>query len=210
MINKEHICKELNINSADVYNIYKYGSHVYKTNTKDSDDDFIIIRKQTEFKIDSVRNESNTINATLYNIPGFKDKLYYQEIHALECLWLPNDMKLERFDLSKNYQTKLIELRKSISAKSSNSWVGSKKKFWENDIYRAQKSVFHSLRIFDFGIQISQNGKIIDYTKSIYLNKDLKTILNEIMCFNKWSDIKKNYQKIFNELHTEFKKYTIK
>ncbi|MFW6008825.1 MAG: hypothetical protein ACOCP8_06130 [archaeon] len=205
LIDKKYICDQLNINFYEVYNIYCYGSKVYGTNNESSDDDYIIIKKQPEFKIDSIRNNSNTINATLYNLGGFKDKLFYQEINALECVWLKDNMKLEKFNITKDYKLRKNELRKSISSKASNSWVGSKKKFWNDDTYRAQKSVFHSLRIFDFGIQISKYGKIINYEKSIFLNEDFKSILKEIMKYKKWSDIKKNYQNIFNRFHSEFK-----
>jgi len=202
-IDKNRICSELEINPDEVYNIYRYGSLVYGTDTTHSDEDFIIVRKQYEFKIDSVRNDSDAINATMYSLPGFKDRLYYQEIHALECLWLPDNMKIERFPMVKSYQVKKTELRKSISAKASNSWVGAKKKFEvHGDIYRGQKSVFHSLRIFNFGIQTAKYGKIVDYQKG------MKELLKDIKQYDEWDDIKKNYQLVFNSLHSEFKKLT--
>lgn len=204
-INKERICEELELNPDEVYNIYRYGSLVYGTNTPQSDEDFIIVRKQYEFKIDSVRNDSDTINATMYSLPGFKDRLYYQEISALECLWLPDNMKIERFPMTKSYKLNKIELRKSISGKASNSWVGAKKKFEVNgDIHRGQKSAFHSIRIFHFGIQIAKYGEIVDYKTG------MKELLDDIKQFDEWFDLKKKYQPIWNRLHSEFKQLTTK
>lgn len=201
-LNKDYIAKKLNLNPDNIFNIYRYGSLVYKTNDQNSDEDFIIIQKQKEFKIDSVRSDDNAMNATLYSLSGFKDRIFYQEISVLECLWIPNSMKIEKFPMETYYQFRKIELRKSISKKASNSWNKCKKKMWQGDIYIGQKSAFHSLRIFDFGIQIAKYGKIIDY------QKNFKTLLNDIQTFNNWKNLKFKYQKEFNKLHSNFKKVT--
>jgi hypothetical protein len=105
--------------------------------------------------------------------------------------------------MAKSYTLKKTELRKSISAKASNSWVGSKKKFEVNgDIHRGQKSAFHSLRIFHFGLQIAKYGEIVDYKRG------MKELLEDIKQFDEWVDLKKKYQPVFNYLHSEFKKLT--
>jgi len=201
-MDKQLISKKLNLNPDNIFNIYRYGSIIYNTNTKDSDEDFIIIQKQKEFKIDSINSDDNTINATLYSLSGFKDKMFYQEISVLECLWIPENMKIEKFPLSNFYKYRKIELRKSISKTASNSWCKCKKKLWQGDIEIGQKSAFHSLRIFDFGIQIAEYGKIIDY------HKNFKKLLNDIKKFDDWKNLKNKYQKEFNKLHSKFKKLT--
>ena len=68
------------------------------------------------------------------------------------------------------------------------------------DPYIGKKSLFHSLRIILFGIQIAQYGKIINYEEAnIYYD----IVKSEII---EWEYFKKKYQPIYNNLKTEFRK----
>lgn len=191
-----------------VYNVYTYGSVNYETNTEKSDLDYIIIYDgeidYTETIISNVGGM--TLNATLISIENFQIYLDQHRIDVLECYFLKEDYKHEsiKFDFNLN----LDQLRRSISAVCSNSFVKCKKKLNQGDDYIGKKSLFHSLRIADFGIQIAKEGKIISYTKpySDILNyKTYKSLLTEIMNFNTWEELKEKYQKISNNLRTEFR-----
>ena len=200
---KDVICPEFNLDFDKIINVYRYGSFVYGTENKDSDEDFIIIYKQKEFKIDAIKNKSGKINITLYSLPGFKNSIYYNEISVLECIFLEDKYKWESVDINYYFKNNKKELRKSISSKASHSWVKSKKKFiFEGESLIAQKSAFHSLRIFHFGIQIAKFGKIIDYKTGF------KKLLDDIKTIKEWKQLKNKYQPEFNRLHSEFKKLT--
>jgi hypothetical protein len=97
-------------------------------------------------------------------------------------------------------------LRNEISAKSSNSWVKASKKLTveKNSEYIGKKSLWHSLRIVIFGIQIATKGKIVDYTAANYLYNEIINSGND-----DWSYYKDKYQSVFNGLCTEFRKWCL-
>jgi len=198
-MNINNIIEGLNLEPEKVVNIYCYGSKVYGTSNENSDDDYIIVYKQKEFKLDSIHNLDNTINATIYSPSGFKNDLYYHHISCLECLWLEPEMCYINEDYLSGFKVDKFNLRKSLSETASNSFVKAKKKIQQGDFYIGQKSLFHSIRIFDFGIQIMEKGRIYDY------KRDFKTLLDDIMKYEDWNDLKKKYRKVFNEYHSKFK-----
>jgi hypothetical protein len=81
----------------------------------------------------------------------------------LECLYAPEDAKVqEKKPLYLNIDP--MKLKKYVLMQSNSSWMKAKFKLNENDILRGIKSVFHSLRILDFGIQILKKGRIYDFS----------------------------------------------
>ena len=159
------------IKDENILNLYTYGSVVYQTNNEKSDVDFIaiVIVKQEEQVI------LDNINISFYTIEEFKEKLDSHEISAIECLFLPDDLILKKtvdfeFNLDKH------KLHCECSKKASNSFVKAKKKIKDGHIYIGQKSLFHSIRIIDFAIQIIKHGKINDYASQSQI---LKLILDE-------------------------------
>lgn len=205
MLNKEYflnkICNELNIENhrLKLFSIFLYGSRVYENHTKDSDYDFIIIRRQLDYKIDSVKTSDGMINATIYSPQGFQKAINEHEISVLECLFLSNDNIILN---NKNWEfnLNLNQLRKSISAKSSNSFVKAKKKLLDDEDYIAKKSLFHSMRIIIFGKQIAQYGKIVDYKEANFIWDDIQELELD------WKIWKEKYNNYRNNLLTEFRK----
>jgi hypothetical protein len=121
----------------------------------------------------------------------FIDKIQEHEISVLECLFLPKCMVVKESEKFV-FNLDLSKLRKSISQKSSNSFV------------KAKKSLFHSLIII-FGIQMAKNGKIINYSEA---NKYWNEI---VLCENNnWDYYKNKYKPIYNNLITEFRKVVLK
>jgi hypothetical protein len=53
-------------------------------------------------------------------------------------------------------------------SQSFDSWNKGKFKLNQGDIIRGTKSIFHSLRILLFALQIKEHGKIIDYSEANY------------------------------------------
>lgn len=185
------------IQQYQIINLYMYGSRVYGCNNINSDYDYIAIANN--YNDEQIIKDN--INITFYTIDKFQNLINKQEISALECLFLSDQYKIQEKYKFKYIPNKL-QLRKSISSKASNSFVKCKKKLTilkDYDLYIGKKSLFHSLRILLFGIQIAKYNKIVDYTIA---NKYLKDIL---LMSNDWNIIKNKYQPIYNKLYSQFK-----
>lgn len=180
-------------------NIYRFGSHVYGTNHQSSDDDFIKV--SDEYII------SDNVNIKIYSPSQFQYLLDNHDISALECYFLP-DNKIVKKEMNFDFALDKQKLRTSISLISSNSWVKGKKKLiviGDYDVYLGIKSVFHSLRILSYGIQIAREGKIIDYGCVNYIFHDLVRMSEEDSSITLWNAIDNKYRKVFNSLSSEFK-----
>ena len=184
----------------DFIAIVPFGSMVYGTNNIKSDHDYIIIMKDLFSWNGEEVALSEKFNLHFYSESLFKNKLNMQDIAILECLWSSNHPYIE--NIKNTYQLHKAWLRESVSAKSSNSWVKAKKKIEkEQDFYVGKKSLWHSLRILMFGIQIAKYGKIINYGEANYLYDDI--VNNPI---NNWKYFNGTYKKLYNSLSTEFRK----
>jgi hypothetical protein len=190
------------IDDDNVRCIYRFGSIVYNTANEDSDEDFIIIAKEYF--------ETHDINIHCYTIEQFQSLIDIHEIQTLECLFLKakdiiivkDKIKLFNFNLDKT------KLRTSISTISSNSWVKGKKKIivlGDYDLNAGLKSIFHSLRILDYGIQIASTGKIYNYESMNYVLSDIIKLSKEFKYNELWEAIDTKYRKLFNSKSTEFK-----
>lgn len=188
---------------TNILNIYKFGSHVYGTNNKTSDDDYIFI--VTEYV------DYQDKNIQVYTITQFNSALTRCEIQALECLYLNKKFILKesiRFNRTA-FRIDLNELRQSISTISNNSWVKGKKKLiisGDYEPYIAIKSVFHSLRILDYGIQIASENRISDYESMNWLYLELMKLYKQYQRNELWEIIDTRYRKILNSKKSEFKK----
>ena len=197
----KEIINRTGLDNTNVVCIYPYGSRVYGNFHKNSDYDFIIIVKSKRTE----QFSDNLININYYTVEEHQKRLDDHEISALECYFLPEGLKIK--DIPKfKFNLNLSSLRHSLSAKSSNSWVKCKKKLTiekDFDLNIGRKSMFHSFRIIDFGIQIARHGEIVNYSSC----NDLYT---EIMGYYEWSDLFDTFKIRYNALLTEFRKLTEK
>lgn len=191
-------------NDDNVLNIYQFGSRVYGSDNKDSDYDYIIIAKEYF--------DSKDINIHVHTVQNFQRLLNNHDIQALECLFLSpkfilKDTLLHEYDLM--WELDKAKLRTSISTISSNSFVKAKKKLivqGDYDVNLAIKSLFHSLRILDFGIQIATHNRIIDYSSKNYILEDLRKLAEEYQSVELWEIINTKYREEYNKLKSEFKR----
>lgn len=197
--------------SEHIITTFAYGSEVYGTVTPHSDIDTVVI----------VDDEIDLSDSTNGIWEYKKDKEDYQFINesrliemvkahhivALEMLSLPED-KIFYGSVEKYRQYFHLDnwkLRQVISSIASNAWAKAHKKMTvekDYDLYRGQKSLFHSLRVFVFGIQIARDGKITDYSAA---NKYWDEIYAMGECG--WETYKEKYRSVSNALRTEFIKY---
>lgn len=165
----EEICKELRIDYNNVLNIYMFGSKIYGTDDEYSDSDYIIVFKSSflpsgAFKDNAISSVDRSIQGTCYSRSGFIDAINNYEIAALECIFLPEDKIVQKkmdFGITK-YNEK--EFSKKIISKASSSWHFATLANKDGNVESCAKNVFHTLRILDFGIQIKENHKILNYS----------------------------------------------
>lgn len=189
----------INLDDENILNVYRFGSRVYGSNTENSDSDYIIVAK--EFY------DSQDINKHVYTEKQFQELLNNHDIQALECYFAPSwaiPKHTKRFDFELNKS----KLRVSISTIASNSWVKGKKKLivtGDYDVNLAIKSIFHSLRIINFGIQIATEGVIFDYGAMNWLLSDLKKLAAEYQSTDLWQKIDDKYRSTYNSMSSKFK-----
>lgn len=197
------------LNKYEIIAIYSYGSQVYGTNNEDSDYDYYVVINDNldrdfndQFYITYTNNDKKfELNINLINKYHYDKMLEEHAISILECLNTENLLSntfVENVDINRTI------LRKSVSEKASNSWVKAKKKIEQGDYYIGIKSLFHSIRILDFGIQLAKNGRIDNFKSVNFIWEDIKD--------NNYSyeELKEKYQKVYNEYSSEFKKYAPK
>lgn len=190
------ILKRVELSECDVVSAFMYGSRVYKTARKNSDYDFIVItsNKTNEQYSDSL------ININFYTPEEHQNRLNEHEISALECYFLPDEFILKKSNIF-TFNLDVTKLRHSLAAKSSNSWVKSKKKLTvekDYDLNLGRKSLFHSIRIIDYGIQIATHKKIIDY-------ESCNALFDEIMNCYSWNEMFDQYKDRYNKICSEFR-----
>jgi len=197
---KEEIILASNIHPVRILNIYLFGSQVYGNSSSNSDWDVIIIAKtsspETEIK-------SDKFNIHILTTDRFQDGLDQHNIRNIECLMAPSWCKLQEIH-NFNFEIKLDRLRHSISHINSNSWVKAKKKLQQGDYYIGIKSLWHSLRIVMFGIQIAKFGRIYDWSCA-------NSIWNELTSKNwSWNELDERFRSLNNQLLTDFRQVAFK
>lgn len=188
------------LREKDLMAISPYGSQVYGIATSKSDYDYIVILKEHFSWGGEEACAADKFDIHFYGHETFIKRVQQQDIAALECLWAANENEFIK-NIRDSYKKDLSLLRHSISEKASNSWVKAKKKIdKEKDFYIGKKSLWHSLRIIMFGIQIANHGKIINYQEANYLYND---IVNSSI--DQWNYFNGKYKALYNSLMTEFR-----
>lgn len=161
----------------------------------DLDGDFVVGSKLPDIQCDYEFITESTFLQMIDN----------NDIVALEAIFVPNGMWFglteKHFEYQNRFKLDLWKLRESVSSICSNSWVKCKKKLTVDKDYNlriAQKSLFHSMRIYMFGIQLAKNGRIVDYCCAKQLWEDISKVEGPT-----WEYYKAAYQKKFNELRSE-------
>ena len=188
------------ISDSDILAVYPYGSRVYGSSRAMSDYDFIIITKNLT---QDTLTLNNHIHATMYSYKDYINRLDDHEISILECMSLPREMMVKAIVHPQLDFIDVEKLRVSISTKSSNSLVKAKKKITLYDDreskYIGLKSLFHSLRMIRFAIQLARFGKIVDFGEC---NELYDQMLNEPL---DWDYLLEKYKPIHNAWCTEFR-----
>ncbi len=194
------------LDNPKVHTIIRFGSYVYGTNNQNSDEDYVAIVEEYF--------DPQNINIHIYTREQYQLKLDSHDIQALECWFIPysknNVIKITNYNetISSGFKLDLHKLRTSISTIASNSYQKGKKKLCisgDYDLNLALKSIFHSLRILDFGIQIASESKISNYSSMNWVLEDLWKISEQYQRDELWKVIDTKYRKLYNSKSSQFK-----
>jgi len=201
------------IDEEDILGIYVYGSRLWGTDNENSDLDYAIIldNKSSIWKFHEkcyIQKESEDIDLHIMSVD------YYEDL-VRNCDEFGLSIYFQKYPLLKYNDTvwigelSLQDLRKQFSSKANNSYVKAKKKLQDGEAKIAYKSLYHSIRILDFGRKIAE--EIIAEENRIY---DMTSFGESIEWFEQcfeveklpWEEIHKIFKPIFNDYATEFKK----
>jgi hypothetical protein len=197
----DDIIKRSKLHPLKVKNIYVFGSRVYGTSTYGSDWDFIVIANNS---VSNQEVRSGDCNIHIITPSHFEKMLKDHHPGALECYFAPDEFKLLE-TIKFDFKLSIPSLRHSFSHVSSNSWVKCKKKLAQDDYYVGVKSLFHSMRIPMFGIQIAKFGKIVDFGCANKIN-------DEIFSRNDWTwdELDSKFRNLKNNILSDFRNSTHK
>jgi hypothetical protein len=183
--------------------LYPYGSRVYGTATEDSDYDYQIVLRDKDFKKEDWKNKlaQRDFDLHVWRQSEWTDALNDHRVYAMECIHLPHNMIISH-GLNFVYKPNKTKLREEFSRVASNSWVKAKKKLIVEADYNehiAKKSIFHSFRILDFGLQIAQQGRIVNYNSMNHILDEINTLPAD------WEIIDQAFRERHNKLASEFR-----
>lgn len=216
---KEYVKKFMATQGYPDAKLHAYGSQIYGTAHPSSDYDFYlvmpsVIEDQVLFSVNTPTGHKD-VNITFITQSHFQDLVSEMHPSALEiCIHdhLP-------------FTLNLPILRQSFSQKASNSWVKCKKKLRDSDILKNEhqdptyptalelqhiglKSLFHSLRILDFGIQLATTHTI-NLTQLPNLNTSCSELWQDILQTHSespsWDYLQQTYKTQYNALHSKFR-----
>ena len=183
------------IHISRIFNIYIFGSRVYGNYNNNSDWDVIIVANNS---VDSIEIKNDIFNIHVCTPEKFKKDLNLHKITNLECIFAPDWAKI-LVKKNFNFELKKTNLRHFISHINSNSIVKCKKKILQDDYYIGVKSLFHSMRIANFGYQLATEGKISDFSCSNWIWEEINS--------KKWSweELDSRWKPYNNEIMHEFR-----
>lgn len=188
-----HIPKE------NIVAIVEYGSFVYGTANYQSDHDYTVIVKDKTAPDDQFILSDG--DYSVYEETHFQKLLNNQYISGIEAIFTPAHLVLMGSLNQFTYEVKHAKLREEFSKRASNSFVKCKKKLTvETGEERiGLKSLYHSLRILDYGIQLAKEGKIVDFGSCNHHYKRIFEIGPD------WEALKAEFQPIYNDLSSQFR-----
>jgi hypothetical protein len=184
-------------------NIYHYGSFVYGTFVEGiSDYDYIVVVPEHMGDLDEQQFECNNCQYTIHSEKSWQEMLDRCDVDALETYFLPEQYIVKETVVFVADITK-TKVRNSFSHVASNSFVKCKKKLEVAESYNpaiGKKSLWHSLRILDFGVQILEHGKVINYGSMNWLYAEIVRADED-----DWEYFKTKYKPMYNALKSKFR-----
>jgi hypothetical protein len=176
--------------------IYNHGSIVYKTNTKDSDIDFLVVVKDDfqipkqykKYKYPHHFNRSIKFNVKhenhdfiFFKIDEWFNRVMNNDIYAWECACL-NRKFIHKEHVKLLLSTNLIQLRTNFDKNYNSKYKKVLRAIGNNHNDVAIKILWYILKDAVFTLQIIENHKIVNYTSAneyLYKLKESEDFLTE-------------------------------
>ncbi|KAL6080515.1 hypothetical protein QOT17_000153 [Balamuthia mandrillaris] len=221
------LLQRLCLRPEKVLNVYQSGSRVFGTATETSDWDFTIVVADPSEGEDgpflegkSCPPETSTtrlvgehilvspdIDANLFTSSTFIRLVEEQDMVALMCLFLPSEyVWKQQEDFRSLFRLDLQRLRTPVSTISHKAFGYASICHREGQPLKARKNLVHSLRYLHFGIQLAENGAIVDYSVANGYLYDLMSSLQQLNEEDKeeeWKKVKSEYKKLGKQLHLQ-------
>jgi predicted nucleotidyltransferase len=174
-----------------------FGSQIYGTADAASDSDYMAV-----FPANNGPHRVELVFAKLdiqtYNLADLETLLTQSQINALEAYFVPGSL----LPLYTTFSLNLPALRHSLAQKASHSFVKAKKKITvEKDYRTGYKSLFHSLRILTFGIELAQTGALTNFcAANAYWDEIWQAQETD------WAPLQARWQPVYNALSSEFRR----
>ncbi len=184
---------------VEILAILQYGSHVYGTNNEFSDNDVLVVvdRLTETLTIHGTSVELTIVSAEFFQyILTTVDfgtqtreelrRINNYEVRIIESIFTPSEyiyVGHEWVEEQRNIFAQMLaddrtqtlkKIRCAFSSISQNSKVKAKKKVQDGEINTGKKSIWHSIRILMFGLQIGTTGAIHDFTEAVPIWEDLQ------------------------------------
>lgn len=190
--------------------MWSYGSTVYGNKVASDHDIVIVIKHNPALGSFNAKFTVENYDIQVYCEKTFMELVNDHDVMALECLSIPlkstHVYDVYFFDRLSRFELNLAKLRASFSKVSSNSYVKAKKKIIVEQDYNLEssiKSLWHSMRILQFGCQLASTGKISNFAGSNDLYP--KIIQSYIDSGVNWEVIHEKWKPIYNDLSSDFK-----
>ena len=186
IIDQDRIFDMIDVDPRRIWCIYLYGSRVYNNIHRDSDWDFKVLASTQQIHTEYHDGE---YNVHVWTPDKFQDDLWKYRMNALECIYAPKFARvLEKVDYREKFELDKMRLRKTVLSESHSAWIRGKMKILDGDHYRGTKSLYHSLRMLIFGLQIIEYDEIIDFSESNYYWEEIDNFQSV-----KWNEIKNEF-----------------
>ena len=174
-----------------------FGSQVYGTMRPDSDSDFLVVFPANN-GVSFSELVFDNVDFQTYNLVDLQAQLDAHQINALEAYFVPGSSLPSHCTFSLSLPT----LRHSLAQKASHSFVKAKKKIMvEREYLAGWKSLFHSLRILTFGIELAQTGALTNFAAA-------NAYWDELWAAQEtdWPTLQTRWQPVYNGLSSEFRR----
>lgn len=132
-------------------------------------------------------------------------------LRSVPTLSAPSKCAMNNFYVvAKNKMKDKSIVRREVSAKCSNSFVKAKKKLLvekDFDPYISMKSLWHSIRMYEFASQFAKDGVVYDFEACNDLFDEIQRDYNEHSIEEMLGLITSKYKPIQNKAATKFKLY---
>eukprot|EP01080_Neovahlkampfia_damariscottae_P006610 gene6610-10773_t len=212
---KEEIIKyleyERNLKSKFIHAIIQIGSRLYKSSEPGSDFDFLCICSMIPKDFEE-RHQIRDINLHMMTEENYISNIINYDPFTLTSLWVPQ--KNIYLQTKKNYsigtksvilhfQNKFVMNLDQLEHKflaEKKLCINKSERYFSQDKRISLKNIIHSIRYLMFGIQILENGKIIDFTCA---NEFYKKIFS--LKYEKWDEYYEEMKDYLVTIELEFK-----